>query len=271
MITFTRLGNHGQIGNQAFQYAMLRAVAMKNGYEVAIPMKFDGIKKKDLVELEPFCLRDVRPLTADDVIVKKYKEVSHAYDKAVFDQPDGTDFHGYYQSEKYFKPIEKRIRDEFTFKPAIFDYAAEYVEGLRKDADRVVSVHVRRGDCLDNPHLFHVHTVDYFRRAMANFYHEGTLFLMISDDMPWCEKELRGPNIRYCGTPSHWHDLAVMSNCDHHIISGSTFGWWGAWLAPKMRRKRVVICPDPWFPPAMNRDTSDMVPAGWKKIPAVLQ
>jgi hypothetical protein len=37
MITFHKLGELGRLGNQLFQYAALKGLALKNGYEVKIP------------------------------------------------------------------------------------------------------------------------------------------------------------------------------------------------------------------------------------------
>ena len=37
MITFKNLGGYGRLGNQLFQYAALKALALKNGYDFKIP------------------------------------------------------------------------------------------------------------------------------------------------------------------------------------------------------------------------------------------
>ncbi len=37
MITFDKLGNHGRFGNQLFQYAALKSLALKNNYKVVLP------------------------------------------------------------------------------------------------------------------------------------------------------------------------------------------------------------------------------------------
>ena len=65
MITFSHLGWYGQLGNQLFQYATLRAVAESQGYELRIPMRFDAPKKRGLIELGPLSLA-CEPLTRED-------------------------------------------------------------------------------------------------------------------------------------------------------------------------------------------------------------
>jgi hypothetical protein len=39
-------------------------------------------------------------------------------------------------------------------------------------------------------------------------------------------------------------DLQMMAGCKHHIISNSTFSWWGWWLSGKRGK---VIAPKKWF------------------------
>ena len=36
-ISFNMLGHHGRLGNQMFQYATLKSIAMKHGYDFTIP------------------------------------------------------------------------------------------------------------------------------------------------------------------------------------------------------------------------------------------
>jgi hypothetical protein len=36
--------------------------------------------------------------------------------------------------------------------------------------------------------------------------------------------------------------LYLLSRCHHHIISNSSFYWWGAWLAPNAQK--LVVTPD---------------------------
>ena len=37
MITFSKLGELGRLGNQLFQYAALRGLSLKNNYEIFLP------------------------------------------------------------------------------------------------------------------------------------------------------------------------------------------------------------------------------------------
>ena len=46
MITFSKIGQLGQLGNQMFQYAMLLGVAAKHGYDIGIPLELAEAKSR---------------------------------------------------------------------------------------------------------------------------------------------------------------------------------------------------------------------------------
>ena len=97
MITYLRLGYMGQLGNQMLQYAMLRGVAAKTGFEVCLPKRFSGFpKKKGLIELGRFKIR-YKPLPPKRKF-KGYKEKSSRFDPAVFRVDDYTSFYGHFFS-----------------------------------------------------------------------------------------------------------------------------------------------------------------------------
>ena len=61
-------------------------------------------------------------------------------------------------------------------------------------------------------------------------------FIVVSDDIDWCKKHLNTTNLEYdlvfSEGNSGCQDLAILAAANHSIItSGSSFGWWGAFLA----------------------------------------
>lgn len=277
VITFLNLGRYGQLGNQLFQYATLRAVSQSLGYELRVPMRFDAPKKSGLFELGPLSLA-CKPLAQVDagLLKHRYVERTHAFDAGVFEIPDWTDLLGFFQTEKYFKHLRHELLREFTFRDPIAGYASRFIGAVRgrSGGASLIAVHVRRGDYLKKGDRFRVLSADWYRRAMDMFAGSRSVFLLFSDDPGWCVENfggaqelesLRRPrSVLHVSTPDHWHDLAVMMQCDHFIVANSSFSWWGAWLA--QAAEKVVVAPKPWFGPKMGRDESDIVPEEWHRL-----
>ena len=120
------------------------------------------------------------------------------------------------------------------------------------DPRRMVSVHVRRGDLIDNPSTaaFHGHCDEhYFKSAMQLARHrlgEDVRFVICSDDPDWCLARLASPDSRVASEPAGdaSADLAIMRTCGHHILSNSTLGWWAARLAAP---GGLVVAPEVWL------------------------
>ena len=100
-----------------------------------------------------------------------------------------------------------------------------------------ICVQVRRTDFVSQyGHLINPVTSDYFRRAMRIFAktYSHPVFIVVSDDISWCRKHFKDSfqHIHFSEAHTAFEDLAILSNCQHSIITpGSSFGWWGAYLA----------------------------------------
>jgi galactoside 2-L-fucosyltransferase 1/2 len=57
------------------------------------------------------------------------------------------------------------------------------------------------------------------------------MFVVLSDDPEWCERELHADDVVVMKTKSPTQDLAIMAACNHSIIDYGTYGSWGAILA----------------------------------------
>ena len=58
MLAFNKIGNLGRLGNQMFEYAALRGIAAKHGYEWMIP-------PPDMKGIENYSLHDCFKLSSD--------------------------------------------------------------------------------------------------------------------------------------------------------------------------------------------------------------
>lgn len=76
---------------------------------------------------------------------------------------------------------------------------------------------------------------------------ENPVFYIFSDDLDQAVDMLSEYPFRVVtenrGTDSY-KDMYLMSKCRYHIITNSTFSWWGAWLDD--REDKVVITPEKW-------------------------
>ena len=89
--------------------------------------------------------------------------------------------------------------------------------------------------------------------------------MIFSDDIDWCKKHFKGKHFYFSENESPSVDLYLQSFCRHHIISNSTFAWWGAWLDSSPDKR--VICPESWFEILYRaNDIKDLYPEEWSKL-----
>ena len=123
--------------------------------------------------------------------------------------------------------------------------------------EKTVSIHVRRGDYLELSDFHPTCEVSYYDDAMKNF--EGYTPLVFSDDVALCKENLSHHHPIFVEGNDLNVDMCLMSMCDGHIISNSSFSWWAAWLG----NKKNVVAPKTWFGPAGPQDWEDIYCEGW--------
>ena len=263
MLAFNHLGHLGRLGNQMFQYASLRGIAARRGYDFGIPpSKFEDEWRShqlfELFDLPNLPRSNVKYLDGGNAPIAQ--ERFFHFDQLLFDQcPNDISLFGYFQSEKYFKHIEDSIREDFVFRDHILEPCKEIVEGF----DKPVSLHVRRTDYLTNNANHHNLSLEYYEEALKHF--EGRQVIVFSDDPEWCQEQELFSDDRFLVSESGDNkiDLCLMTFCTSHIIANSSFSWWGAWLA----KSEQVIAPSKWFGPNnADKETKDLIPETWTII-----
>ena len=174
-------------------------------------------------------------------------------------------YDGFWQTEKYFKPIEQKLRKKFKFNfENLNQKSLEYLKIIQEKSS--VSIHIRRGDYLLFQDTFDICTKEYYSKA-KNYLeskYNGLTYFIFTDDLEWTTKyfNLSGSYIIACnqGVDS-WQDMCLMSNCKHNIIANSTFSWWGGWL--NQNKNKTVIAPLTWM---NNIDAPDIIPDSWFRI-----
>lgn len=262
-ITFKNLGNYGQLGNQMFQYSLLKAVSIKNNYEFNIPIGNYPLLQFNICKN----FNNVMPNN-------HYEEKYFHYDEGVFDVKDGTNFNGYFQSYKYIENIRDDLIKEFTIKNNMLDNLQTIINNMKNRFDGIVSVHVRRGDYLNYPLIHPVCDISYYIKAINKISKAGRFcYFIFSDDMNWCrivfnKEEFShvnvGNNFRFINTGNAVNDMILMSLCDHNIICNSSFSWWGAWLNQNLNK--TIIYPNKWFGINGPQDYYDLCKPEWDMI-----
>ena len=286
---------HGQ-GNQMFQYACGRALALRQGSELKLDLHylFDRrpamkfvLRKYELAEYQieqSFASRkDVIAVgygLAERIRCRLLRRTARWHNRfyewtfepvndAVLQARGHVYLDGYFQSPAYFKDYASTIRDDFQLwrKP----------EGRASDVqNRIAScesvcVHVRRADYLSNE-ILEACSIDYYRDAMSLIGSRlpAPEWFVFSDDIPWCRANFpESGRTRYVDLTDaegsmHWyHEL--MRSCRHFVIPNSTFGWWAAYLSESP--EKIVIAPQQWFrDPERNKLTRDLIPNEWERL-----
>jgi hypothetical protein len=278
----------GGLGNQLFQYAAGRSLALRLQTELVLNLwdlgRHDSSPAHETYALAPFQVRadlrrrviSRRPLQADDSVRGRVRNTLARFrvleeDPArlcpeFFSAPDWTLLVGFWQSPAYFAEHESLIREELTFREPPAGRTAELLEQIA--STNSVSVHVRRGDYVTDPDVnLRMGVLDerYYRRAIDAIAERSTdlQLFVFSDDLGWCRRQLdaRWPVTFVEGAPAD--DLRLMSACRHNVIANSSFSWWGAWLDP--RPDKLVVAPRQWFRDAPLRDDS-IIPDDWSWI-----
>lgn len=273
MITYSKIGHFGRLGNQMFQLASTYGIAKKIGHEVCFPIENSKIPNTE--HFKDGITRDVyfdlpKVFELDSSILKNSKDIAIDYEvqephfhfaKSLFNIPDNCDLKGYYQTEKYFEHCKEEVKKLFTFKPEIKREALEKIPKVFCDC---VSIHIRVGDYAGLQEFHPICDGEYYVNATKQFSDDNYYFLIFSDNIEYCKQMFgESENIVYIEGNSPEVDMCMMSICDHNIIANSSFSWWSAWLNSNPYKK--VIAPKKWFGPAYDgiNDTKDLYCKNW--------
>lgn len=278
-----RVKINGGLGNQLFQYASGYAFARDNQTELIVDIS-DALDYKvhslRLTQLSCSARFDENKSFMDRLLLHRrfikmtstflphyYIEPDLLYNNKLKSIADNKKLIGYFQSELYFNHYREELLKEFSPKNKFSAYQDSVLKLIK--GSNALSIHVRRGDYIANPEANIIHglcDINYFERAIDFLEEKGlvnlnTKIFLFSDDIHWCKENVR---FKYdtilinddFNEPEL--DMWLMSNCNNHIISNSTFSWWGAWLNNDINK--VVIAPKNWFANGME---TNIQPESW--------
>jgi hypothetical protein len=292
------VGITGGLGNQMFQYAFGRALAVKTN----LPVRYDiSTYKKYYDPSRSFQLQhfNIKHWIASASEIKYFNhpqsyfpsskaerlflrirdyvkpprlfyENALSFDDHVFNVADNTYLLGYWQSERYFSAAAAPLCTEFTLAEPLDGLNQELV--ARMQNGNSVSIHVRRGDYVTHPTISKQHgtlPLSYYHNAVAYIASKVTnpVFYVFSDDLDWSRRNVKPPfpvhYVGHNGGEKSYLDLVLISSCKHNIIANSTFSWWGAYL--NGNEEKIVIAPQQWFQ-EQSYKTESLIPERWIKM-----
>ena len=279
----------GGVGNQLFLWAAGRALAERNRVPLWVDAStgFAGDEYRRQFALTEFSFTGAilpKGKAADLWRARSIRDRSFPLIEKLFRRTTGRNFwphitncrvtslrllDGYFQSPLYFEGFEDLIRNELRLK---HDQAVD--AGLLEliASTDPIGVHVRR--------LHRVPSGDVERHGLGHGYYARACSQLV--------QQLRKPHMFVFGDKPEWllegysppcpvtvvtgkytekdiEDLWLMSKCKHHVISNSTFAWWGAWLGRQEGQR--VIAPD-LFSPNLRWRYRDVYPREWQQIAA---
>lgn len=222
MISYSQLGNpkNGRLGNSLFQIASTIGIALTNGTTAAFPKwSYARFFKNELPEVTG--------------IYPSQREAGYHF--TPFEIQGNTNVNGWLQSSKYWRGFEDQVKEALQFKPEI------YKPIMEPNGKQTIAISVRRGDFVGNPNYYQLPIGYYIQALLEHFpnYHDYNI-IFFSDDLPYCKVHFECLDNAYF--PQGYSDieqLALMTTCDHFIISNSTFSWWGAYLGTKEGTKVI--------------------------------
>ena len=260
----------GGLGNQLFQYAFCQYLRQHNtdvymdisefkyrnyhyGYEVSKLFK-DETLIADEKMLRNIRIKQTRFIRLLEKLfscrISKVTELDFPSEIGHIDCNNFTGniyLNGYWQDIRYIEPVASTLRESFCGYGALDNGNREMIKRISNVNS--VSIHVRRGDYLNNKSFSGICDHSYYRKAISYIKTkvDHPVFFIFSDDIPWCREHFKMENNIFCDVNSDknsYKDLLLMSCCKHNILCNSTFSWWGAWL--NINQDKLICIPRHW-------------------------
>jgi hypothetical protein len=279
MITFSKLGHHGRLGNQLYQLAILKKISLLKGYDIMLDNEIldrNWHGQKNL--LHNFKLNSFNFVDKSMINIQKnyHEKYDWEFDKNLLNISDNHDLYGFFCCAKYYEDIQSYLVEEFELKDSLIQNVNKILDSYKNP---IVSLHVRRGDNTDGTTLknnwknnYHEGTIlyDYHKKSLSLIPENSTILVFtggarnndLSKDIEWCKNNLKDDRMIFMENLSDIESFAIMTLVDINILSPtSTFGLWAAFL----NKNKNVIAPKNYFG-NKNIDPLNVYPSYFKLI-----
>lgn len=250
----------GGLGNQLFQAAHALAQGWKHNRPVVfVPNSYTPGQGRNASKYVTNVFRNLK--FVDEFVDYTVVDEGTFHYRGVEPAEGNTAFNGYYQSTKNWFGYEFLIRNIFEPDVTAVECMLEKYPQLKEP--NTLSLHVRRSEYLLLSETHPTITLDYIKKALEVIGEYSTVFIF-SDDHQWVKDNLDLPSAVYADESEDYLELWLMSLCTNHIMSNSTFSWWGTFLNKNMEKK--IVAPSVWFGPK-GPDAKDIYEPHWNLIP----
>lgn len=280
---------YGGVGNQLFQYTFGEYIRCKYGLNVYYDVSSFGILETYRDYQLDVITKDLPLYKTGPFFFSRYnKYIRYVLRLAFKSQPgvkyicDYEDeftedilndsgckilyFDGYWHNKKYAEWLYEHNPGIFTPIVNMPEVLNEYLAFVKDN--NVISLHVRRGDYLkpENQNMLGACSNDYYQKAVNILLEKypSSHLLVFSDDTAWVEENLHFDIpmkvVQNYEIQPFWY-IMLMSKCRHHVISNSTFSWWGAFL--NNNSNKSVVIPSKWY---SDKENPEIYFDNWIKV-----
>ena len=236
------------------------------------------IRRKFLIKTD--LIRSKKKFYIEKKDRNKITKYSSDYKNLVFD--NNLFLEGHFESERYFKDYKDEIKGEFKLKNQVSLKKNPYFNEINKLNS--VSICLRQNRFIEgkgqntsqnkqkslNFTLEQINyinkSVDYIKSKVSN-----PAFFLWSNDFSNIDKNKFNFNykeIKFYDNENtldkRIQSLFLLTQCNHFIVTTSTFNWWGAWLSESMNK--IILRPSDKFFNDFYLNNQDFWPLDWNII-----
>ena len=189
---------------------------------------------------------------------------------------------GHFESEKYFKDSTEEIKKEFNFKNQKSLKETPFYNKIKKKNSVSICLRQNRyieGEGQNNSENkekswnFTLEQINYINKSanlIKSKISDPTFFLWSNDftnidkkkfNFPYEEVKIFDNQINL---DKRTQGLFLLTQCNHFIVTASTFNWWGAWLSDN--ENQIITRPSNNFFKNFYLNNQDFWPLNWKII-----